>query len=138
MTEYFPIFEYLNDGRPAPPLFLLFVHPALITIKTSRCSPILLTISYSSSSFIPFPAASSLHLSHFILSPSSPLMSVPFLYLSHPDTLLSSSTLPPFPSHLFLICSIPLSLLPYPYIKTDSGSPGKPLKPSLANANPAH
>lgn len=138
VTEYFTIFECLDNGRPAPPLFFPLAHPALITIKTTRCSPILLTISYSSPSFIFFPAASCLQLSHFILSPSFPLMSVPFLYLTHHDILLSCASLPPFSSHLFLICSIPLSLLLYPYIKTDTGSPGKPLKPSLANTNPAH
>lgn len=83
VTEYFTIFECFSDGRATPLLFFFpFAHPALITIKTSRCSPIPFTISYSSPSFIFFPAASSLHLSHFILSASFPLMSVPFLYLS--------------------------------------------------------
>lgn len=64
---------------------------------------------------------------------------VPPISLSLPSWHTSLPLNPPsLFSHLFLICSIPLSVLPYPYIKTDVGSPGKPLKPSLANTNPAH
>lgn len=127
-------------------LFLNYVIPTIanpshIKIKTSRSSPILLIVSYSSLSFIFFPCllvSSFLHLSHFILSSCFPLMSLPFLYLSHHDILLFHSILPPVFSYLFLICFIPLSRLLYSYIKTDVGSLGTPLKPSLANTNPAH
>lgn len=60
---------------------------------------------------------------------------VPPISLSLPSW---HASIPPHPpslfSHVFLICSIPLSVLPYPYIKADN-SPGKPHKPSLANTN---
>lgn len=78
-------------------VFFLFAYPARIKIKTSHSSPILLTMSYSSLSFIFLPCllpSPSLHLSHFILYSSLPLMSLPFLYLSHHDILLFRSTLP--------------------------------------------
>lgn len=125
----------------SPIVLFLFAYPAHIKIKTSHSSPILLTISYSSPYFIFF----SLPASFF--SPSSlsfhPVFSlsfnVPPISLSLPSWHTSLLLNPPsLFSHLFLICSIPLSLLPYPYIKADIGSPGKPLKPSLANTNPAH
>ena len=125
----------------SPIVLFLFAYPAHIKIKTSHSSPIPLTISYSSPSFIFF----SLPASFF--SPSSlsfrPVFSlsfnVPPISLSLPSWHTSLPLSPPsLFSHLFLICSIPLSLLLYPYIKADVGSPGKPLKPSLANTNPAH
>lgn len=95
-------FEYFSNGWPTLELlFSFFAYPSRIKIKTFHPSPHFhLTISYSSSSFIfsprllPFSSPSS--FSHFILSSSFALMSLPFLYLSHHDILLFRSTLPPF------------------------------------------
>lgn len=89
-------------GDPLYNCVFSFLHIQLthIRIKTSHSSPIPFTISYSSLSFIFFlcllPSSSPSSLSHFILSSSFPLMSLPFLYLSHHDILLFCSTLPPF------------------------------------------
>jgi len=121
----------------SPVVCFLLAYPYL----TSHSSPILLTMSYSSLSgiFPPCPLpSSSLHL-FLILSSILPLFNVPPISLSFPSWHTSLQFKPPsLFSHLFQICSLPLRLLSYPYIKTDVGSPGKPFKPSLANAIPAH